>query len=804
MVTVVERGQGPAGGQSPAGAPRQLPPAPRQFVGRAEELKELSELLDQVSSSGTTAVISVISGTAGVGKTALAVHWAHQVAEHFPDGQLYVNLRGFDPSGPPVRPEDAVRGFLAALGIPPERIPVGLDARTGLLRSLLAGRRMLVLLDNARDAGQVRPLLSAAPGCLTLITSRNELTSLAATHSAQLLSLDVLTGVEATELLERRLGRQRVAGEQPAVAQLTRLCARLPLALTIISARAAVRRSLPLTFLVCELRDAHGVLDALTPDPANLDAPSPHPATPDAPSLDPASPDAPNFDAPTDDPASPDAPTPYGPTPDAPSPDPDSRACTPASEADTSASRADTSASRADTSPASEADTSPAPEADTLTAGTGTPASVRAVFSWSYRQLGDQAARMFRLLGAHPGPDISIPAAASLAGIPASQAGRLLGELTSASLLTEHSAGRFTFHDLLRAYATEQARNDPAEMHTARLRALDHYLRTAFAAALLLEPHRSRITLGPAQAGVRPEPLATYQEALAWFDAELQVMLAAISLAEDRGYDVHAWQLAWTMADFLDWRGRWHDWSATQQIALDACIRLGDLVGQGHARRSLARACNEQGRYDDTRSHLTAALNLFRETGDVLGRARCHIDMAAVLERQSSYDVAIEHAEHALELFRDVSYAPGQANALNAIGWCHAMAGHHALALSYCQQAIDLQRELGDKLCEAGTWDSLGYAHHHLGQYRDAIACYRRALEFCQEVGHRRNQAEILDHLAETQQASGDAVAARASWRQALNILNDLNHPDADRLRARLTAPVDDQPPDSRASSVAD
>jgi tetratricopeptide (TPR) repeat protein len=734
MVTVVERGLGPAGGRTPARAPRQLPPAPGQFVGRAEELKELSELLDQTAGAGGTAVISVIGGTAGVGKTALAVHWAHQVAEQFPDGQLYVNLRGFDPSGLPVRPEDAARGFLAALGIAPERIPVGLDARTALLRTLLAGRRVLVLLDNARDAEQVRPLLPATPGCPTLITSRNELTSLAATHSAQLLSLDVLTGVEATELLERRLGRARIAGEEAAVVQLTKLCARLPLALTIISARAAVRRSLPLTSLVRELRDAHGVLDALSLDPASLDAPS-GAGTPAA--------------------------------------APGRLVTEPGRPAGASASR------------------------------TGTPTGVRAVFSWSCRQLGDQAARMFRLLGAHPGPDISIQAAASLASIPASQAGPLLSELTSASLLAEYSPGRFAFHDLLRAYATEQARGDPAELHAARLRVLDHYLQTGFAAALLLEPHRARITLGPAQSGVRTEPLASYQEALAWFDAELPVMLAAISLAADHGYDVHAWQLAWTLADFLDWRGRWHDWSATQQIALDACIRLGDLVGQGHARRSLARACNEQGRYDDTRSHLTEALSLYRTTGNVLGRARCHIDMAAVLERQSSYDTAIEHAEHALELFRDVSYAPGQANALNAIGWCHAMAGHHALALRYCQQAIDLQRELGDKLCEAGTWDSLGYAHHHLGQYPDAIACYRHALEFCQEVGHRRNQAEVLDHLAETQQASGDTAAARESWRQALGILNDLNHPDADRIRARLTAPAADRPGDGQASPAA-
>jgi tetratricopeptide (TPR) repeat protein len=370
----------------------------------------------------------------------------------------------------------------------------------------------------------------------------------------------------------------------------------------------------------------------------------------------------------------------------------------------------------------------------------------------------------------------------------ANQASRLLDELTSASFLSEHASGRFAFHDLLRAYAAEQALGDSAELHAARLRALDHYLQTGYAATFLLEPHRTRMQLSPPQPGVQAEPLGSYQEALDWFDTELQVLLAAVSLAADHGYDVHAWQLAWAMASFLDWHGHWHDWAATTQIALGACIRLGDLVGQGHARRSLARICSQQGRYDDTRTHLTEALSLYQKTGDVLGRARCHVDMATVLERQSSYDEAIEHAEHALGLFRTVDYAPGQAMALNAIGWCHAMAGHHTLALSYCQQAIDLQRELGDKLCESGAWDSLGYVHHHLGQYAEAIACYRRALEFCREVGHRRSEAEILDHLAETQQVSGDPAGARESWRQALGLLNDLDHPDAHRIRARLTA----------------
>src|ERR1700730_6953165 len=191
--------------------PRQLPPAVRHFAGRADELKILASLIDTAATPGRTVVISAIDGTAGIGKTALAVHWAHQVADQFPGGQLYVNLRGFDPGGPPLAPTEAIRGFLDALGVPPAQIPAGLEAQAARYRSLLAGRRVLVLLDNARDAGQVRPLLPASPGCLVVVTSRTQLLSLVAADGAQPLTLDLLTVAEARELLARRLGAERVS-----------------------------------------------------------------------------------------------------------------------------------------------------------------------------------------------------------------------------------------------------------------------------------------------------------------------------------------------------------------------------------------------------------------------------------------------------------------------------------------------------------------------------------------------------------------------------------------------------------------
>ena len=178
------------------------------------------------SGQASGVVIAALTGMAGIGKTALAVHWAHQVADRFPDGQLFVNLRGSGPSGTPVTPTDAVRGFLTALGVPPARIPPDTDGQAALYRSLLAGRRMLIVLDNAQDAEQVRPLLPGSPGCLVLVTSRNRLTGLAAAEGAHLITLGVLTEGESRDLLASNLGAGRAMAEPAAVSELIALCGR--------------------------------------------------------------------------------------------------------------------------------------------------------------------------------------------------------------------------------------------------------------------------------------------------------------------------------------------------------------------------------------------------------------------------------------------------------------------------------------------------------------------------------------------------------------------------------------------------
>jgi hypothetical protein len=240
--------------------PRQLPAAPPYFTGRDAELSALERLLD---ARAGTVVITAIGGTAGVGKTALAVHWAHEVAAKFTDGQLYVNLRGFGPSGTPVASAEAIRGFLDALGVAPDRVPVSLDAQVGLYRSLVADKRLLIVLDNARDADQVRPLLPGSPGCLVVVTSRTRLTGLTVGEGAHLLSLDVLTETEARQMLTLRLGADRAAAEPGAVSEIIGLCARLPLALAIAATRAPDRPGCPLAELATQMRDAHGRLDAL-------------------------------------------------------------------------------------------------------------------------------------------------------------------------------------------------------------------------------------------------------------------------------------------------------------------------------------------------------------------------------------------------------------------------------------------------------------------------------------------------------------------------------------------------------------
>ena len=251
---------------TPSG-PRQLPADVAGFAGRRDQLDALDALLAAADGTAPTAVVvAAVSGTAGVGKSALAVHWAHRVAGRFPDGQLYLDLRGFDPGGQALDPAEAVRRFLDALGVAAQRIPAQADAQAALYRSTLAGRRMLVLLDNARDVAQVRPLLPGVPGCMVVVTSRNQLTGLVAAAGAHPLTLDPLAAEEARDVLTRRIGADRVAAEPDAAEEIVARCARLPLALVVVAARAATHPRLSLRVLADELGHSRRRLDSLAAD----------------------------------------------------------------------------------------------------------------------------------------------------------------------------------------------------------------------------------------------------------------------------------------------------------------------------------------------------------------------------------------------------------------------------------------------------------------------------------------------------------------------------------------------------------
>ncbi|WP_306820073.1 AfsR/SARP family transcriptional regulator [Streptomyces sp. DSM 40750] len=430
-------GPRPAPGPAPVPVPRlaRLPPDLPVFVGRQAELDRLLEITDTAAASAGAPATVLISGMPGIGKTTLAVHWAHRIAERFPDGRLHIGLRGFDPAAAPLDPAAALREMLAALGVPPSRMPGGTDSLAGLYRSLLAGRRLLTVLDDASDTEQVRPLLPASPGCLTLVTSRNGLSGLTAS-GAHPLPLGLPSAADARAALASRTGHDRVAAEPGAADEIITRCGRLPLALAIVAARAIRRPDSPLSSLAAELRRSRGSLDAFTDIEAAADARTTCAGIGGADYAHTGFADAEEAaDAHT--------------------------TCAGSGEAD------DTCAG--------------AGEADNAFARTRGADDVRTSFARSYRRLPPENARLFRLLSLHAGPDLTPDTAAALAGLPARRARVLLDELADAHLVTEHAPGRYAPHDLLRVFAAEltETYDSPEDRRAARRRLLDDVSCTA-------------------------------------------------------------------------------------------------------------------------------------------------------------------------------------------------------------------------------------------------------------------------------------------------------------------------------------
>lgn len=647
--------------------PRQLPAHTPHFVGRAEQLSQLTDLLD-TSAGGGTVVITAINGTAGVGKTALALRWAHQATDRFPDGQLYVNLRGFDRTNSPVPPSDVLRGFLHAFGVPAEQIPASVDAQAALYRGLLTDKRVLVVLDNARDVEQVRPLFPASPSCAVVITSRNQLAGLVAQEGARLLTLDVLTLREARALLARHIGPDRVAAEPAVIENLIDHCARLPLALSIVAARTTTHPDFALGLVAKELADEQTRLDALDAG------------------------------------------------------DPDS--------------------------------------------------SVRAVFSWSYHHLSDPTARLFRLLGLHPGPDIGLRATAHLADLPWYETREALGELARAHLLSQHAPGRYSFHDLLRAYASHLtiAHDARPEQHAALTRLFDYYLHTAATAMDALHPTRNGQTDDPGA-----PPAADCTEARAWLETERANLTAIVAHTATHGWYTHTTRLAnAVLLRYLEIGGLYREALAIYTHVRRAAHHTGDLATEALALTNLGTVHWQQGRCPAAIEHHEQAIVLSREIGFRLPEALALSSLGLVHFQQGRYQEAIEDLGQGLTLFRDIGERSGEVQALTHLGVVYWRQGRYAQAADHHRQAVAIAREIRFRRGEALALTNLGIVCWQQGHYQLATQHHQQALTIAREMSYHLGEVFALTHLGVVHWRQGRYAQAADHHRQAAAISREI------------------------------
>jgi DNA-binding SARP family transcriptional activator/Tfp pilus assembly protein PilF len=645
----------PAG---PAPVPSHLPADVRAFTGRTEELGVLDRLLSPPSGddlplpAATAVTIAVLSGTAGVGKSALAVRWAHRVRDAFPDGQLYVNLRGYD-AEQPVAAADALAWFLTALGVRGPEIPLGLDERAGRYRSELTGRRMFVLLDNASSVEQVRPLLPGTGSCLVLITSRDSLPGMVAVHGAERVNLDLLPLPDAVGLLRRLIGA-RVDREPAAARDLAGACARLPLALRIAAELAAARTDVSLAELVAELGDHQGRLDLLD-------------------------------------------------------------------------------------------------------AGGDPRAEVRAVFSWSYQNLPEDAARAFRLLGLQPGDSVHVEAAAALIGARVSEARRLLGVLARASLIHASGAGRFAMHDLLRAYAAELATAHDAEpdRKTALTHLFDHYLARSIAAMNVLYPAES-----PAENDTGA--------ARNWIEAERPNLAATCTYGASHGWPRHTIALAETLFRYLDAGGPVAEAVTVTASAVSAARAVGDRDAQARALTNLGRLHRRQGRLDLAAETHRKALLLYAELGDRAAEASALRNLGSVHWRQGDYRQAADHYQQALTLYQHLGDEAGQADALVRLGLVDERLGNETQAASRLQPALELFARLGDRFSEAYVLSLLARLPHQPAQLEMTALHLEQSLAVVRQAGDRTGEAYALTDLAAVLARGGRLTEAAGHLRQAL------------------------------------
>ena len=694
----------------PTVLPRELPPDVASFSGRTDALEFLNALVD---ADATTRIVT-ICGTAGVGKTALALHWSYQQMSRFPDGQLYINLRGYDP-GAPIEPADAAGMLLRSLLPTGATIPADEHARISLYHSLTADRRLLIVLDNASSADQVRVLLAAGSGCVVVITSRDAMSGLVARDGARRLSLGVLSPEESADLLDAVVG-DRARAEADAVIELARRCAYLPLGLRLAGELTASRPHVPIADHLAELDDASAL--------------------------------------------------------------------------------------------------------EQLDAGGDGQSSLRAVFSWSYQRLADDAARAFRLLGVHPGRDYDSYAVAALTGGSLHEARALLRYLRRAHLLEESADGRYALHDLLRAYAIELADHDP-ERQAAMSRLLDYYVSTAAAAHKVLYPYDTR-PLPQTAPGIAGPDLSDADQTLAWLDAERSNLVAAITASD---FPRHVIALAAALDRYLNVSARHPDNITVHRTAMAAAQSIGDRAAEVSSRANLGRTFGQSGRYDEAVEYLTlacadaealaddqtlrAALNnlgnvqrdlgnhalairLLNQAADLAHRLDAVSwegtalgNLGICLEDIGQYQEALTLYTRARDLHRRAGHSAGEGEVLDSIGSVYVRLGRPADAIE--QDALQIARAAHSPDLEVGSLNGLGRALRACGRYDEALAHHESALVLARQFGDQVEAALALDGLGDVELLPDHLEEANARWVEALGICSDLGIALAAEVQAKLT-----------------
>ncbi|PSK89638.1 NB-ARC domain-containing protein [Murinocardiopsis flavida] len=744
--------------------PQQLPRDVRGFVNRSQELDGLNAILASAEADHHAVSLCVIAGTAGAGKTALALHWAHLVQDRFADGQLYVNLRGYDP-GEPVAAGDALNRFIIALGVPVQAIPQDTEAAAALYRSLLAERSMLILLDNAAAVTQVRPLLPGNSDCLVIVTSRGRMSGLAVHDGAHRLTLGVLPEAEAVALLRAVIAGYRPEDDADALAELARLCARLPLALCIAAERAVTRPHMRLAELISDLKDESALWEALSTDDEEADA-------------------------------------------------------------------------------------------------------VRSVFAWSYRALQPAAARLFRLLGLHPGPEFGIGAAAALAGTSVRRVRQLLDVLVGAFVLEQTAPDRYEFHDLLRVFAAEQAQHEESagQRDLATRRMLDWYLHTADSAQSWIEPAEDHLPLDVPAEAAAPLSFPDYDRAVDWAEQEHANFLPAVRAAEQAGFERHAWLLAAVLWNAQAPSAVVTDWLEMGRIGLRVARRIGDRaaeakllenLGFGHVQihrttegldyqygaleiwqelgersgqaaalnaiglihlrvrrlhdaevcfaqaitafgelgerhweavsvANLAEARHQAGRLQEAEDSIRRAMAAHRELGSKRSLGNALRIVSGVHLDRGEPDKAAKAANDALEIAADLRDHVLEGHWLLAFGDTQQALGHFDEALIAYQRSATLQRRQGDRSREARAWQGAGEAYGRLGRLSEAADFHRRAAAVQQELGHAWYEAMALDGLA-TVVRDDRPDEARRLWSEALRLLADYGDSRAEQVRERIS-----------------